>query len=533
MNGAQRLTRWTAAAAAVLAVAGVGGEPARAQDQKTLKAVMTTPARIIDPIFTTAYAARNHGYMVFDTLFALDEKFEPQPQMVKEWSLSPDKLTYTFTLRDGLKFTDGAPVTSEDCIASLKRWGANDGMGQKLMDFTKALTAVDAKTFKLELKEPYGLVLQSLGKPSSNVPFMMPKKAAMTDPKQQIALADHIGSGPFKLVQDEFKPDTRIVYVKNPDYIPRAEAPSWGAGAKIVKVDRVEQINITDAQTITNALLNGEIDFVEGPAIDLLPVLTKDPKVKVEILKTLGSIGMVRLNHLHPPFDNPKIRQAVLHAVNQEDYLEAQIGNNEFFKRCAAMFICGTPLATDAGAPPAKPDLELAKKLLKEGGYDGTTVVVMQPTDIGILAPLAPVTVQAMRAIGMKVDMQSMDWQTLVGRRAKQDPVAQGGWNMFHTTWVAADMVTPVQNLGVNGRGKTGGWFGWPEDKEVEALRDQFVRATDPAKQKEIAAAIQKRAYDDVMWIPTGMYFEPSAWRTNLAGVLKSPFPAFWNIDKR
>jgi peptide/nickel transport system substrate-binding protein len=532
MKSAQRVTRWTVVAAAAVVAGGIGVAPAAAQDQKTLKAVMTTPARIIDPIFTTAYAARNHGYMIFDTLFALDEKFEPQPQMVKDWSVSDDKLTYTFTLRDGLKFTDGAPVTSEDCIASIKRWGANDGMGQKLMDFTKELVAVNDKSFKLVLKEPYGLVLQSLGKPSSNVPFMMPKKAAMTDPKQQIPLADHIGSGPFKLVQDEFKPDTKIVYVKNPDYIPRAEPPSWGAGAKIVKVDRVEQLNITDAQTIVNALLSGEIDFVEGPAIDLIPVLVKDPKVKVEILKTLGSIGMVRMNQLLPPFDKPKVRQAVLHAVNQDDYLEAQIGNNEYYKKCWAMFICGTPLGTEEGAP-AKPDLELAKKLLKEGGYDGTPVVVMQPTDIGILAPLAPVTVQAMRAIGMKVDMQSMDWQTLVGRRAKQDPVAQGGWNMFHTTWVNADMLTPVQNLGVNGRGKTGGWFGWPEDAEVEKLRDQFVRATDPAKQKEIATAIQKRAFDDVMWIPTGIYYEPSAWRTNLAGVLKSPFPAFWNIDKR
>jgi peptide/nickel transport system substrate-binding protein len=530
MGIAVRLTRWTSVAAAALVIAGGGIEPARAQDQKTIKAVMTTPARILDPIFTTAYAARNHGYMVFDTLFAVDEKFEVQPQMVKEWSVSDDKLTYTFTLRDGLKFHDGAPVTSEDCIASIRRWGAKDGMGQKLLDFTKDLAAVNDKTFKLVLKEPYGLVLQSLGKPSSNVPFMMPKRLALTDPNSQIP--DQIGSGPFKFVAEEFRPDTKIVYVKNPDYIPRAEPPSWGAGAKIVKVDRVEHLNITDAQTISNALINGEIDFAEGPAIDLLPVLSKDPKIKVEILKLLGSIGMVRMNQLLPPFNNPKIRQAVLHAVSQEDYLEAQIGNVEYFKPCWAMFICGTPLETNAGAP-AKPDLELAKKLLKEGGYDGTPVVVMQPTDIGILAPLAPVTVQAMRAIGMKVDMQSMDWQTLVGRRAKQDPVAQGGWNMFHTTWVNADMLTPVQNLGVNARGKTGGWFGWPEDSEVEALRDQFVRATDPAKQKEIATAIQKKAYEDVMWIPTGIYYEPTAYRTNLTGVLKSPFPAFWNIDKR
>ncbi len=527
MKGAG-LTRWTAAAAAMLAVAGTGTEPARAET--VLKAVMQTPGRIIDPIFTTAYAARNHGYMVFDTLFALDEKFNVQPQMVKDYTVSQDKLTYTFTLRDGLKFHDGAPVTSADCIASIKRWGAKDGMGQKLLDFTKELVAVHDKTFKLVLKEPYGLVLQSLGKPSSNVPFMMPKRLADVDPNQQIQ--EHIGSGPFRFVASEFRPDTKIVYVKNPDYVPRSEPSSWASGAKIVKVDRVEQLNITDAQTIANALISGEIDWVEAPAIDLLPVLQKEPKVKVENLSPLGFVGMVRMNQLYKPFDNPKIRQAVLHAVNQEDYLEAQIGNAEYFKQCWALFICGTPLATNAGAPSGKPDLELAKKLLKEGGYDGTTVVVMQPTDIGILAPLAPVTVQAMRSIGMKVDMQSMDWQTLVGRRAKMDPPDKGGWNMFHTTWVNADMLTPVQNLGVNARGKDGGWFGWPKDEEVEKLRDQFVRATDAAKQKEIAEAIQKKAYEDVLYIPTGIYYQPSAWRTNVTGVLKSPAPLFWNIEK-
>jgi peptide/nickel transport system substrate-binding protein len=528
---ARRAIRWTAMAAVAAAAVMAAGMAARADDQKVLKAVMGTPARILDPIFTTAYAARNHGYMIFDTLLALDDKFEPKPQMLKDWTLSPDQLTYTFTLRDGLKWHDGGPVTSEDCIASIKRWGAVDGMGQKLLDFTKDFEVVNDKTFKLILKEPYGLVLLSLAKPSSNVPFMMPKRLAMTDAHEQIK--EQIGSGPFKFVASEFQPDTKIVYVKNTDYVPRTEPPSWASGGKVVKVDRVEHLNITDTQTIANALINGEIDYVEQPAIDLLSTLQKEPKVKLDNYNPLGFSGMARMNQLYPPFDNPKIRQAVLHAVAQEDYLEAQIGNTEYYKVCQAMFVCGTPLATDAGAPPIKPDLELAKKLLKEGGYDGTPVVVMQPTDIAILQPLAPVTVQAMRAIGMKVDMQSMDWQTLVGRRAKQDPPAQGGWNMFHTTWVNADMLTPVQNLGVNARGKTGGWFGWPDDPEVEKLRDAFVRAPDAAKQKEIAAAIQKKAYEDVLYIPTGMYYQPLAYRTNLVGVLHGPAPFFWNIDKK
>lgn len=529
MGGLKRIARRTALAAAMLALGGLAS--AQADDQKIIRAVMHSGLRVLDPIVTTAYIARNHGYMIFDTLLAVNDKFEVTPQMVKDWSVSDDKLTYSFTLRDGLKWHDGAPVTSEDCIASIRRWGARDGMGQKLMDFTKDIVATDEKSFKLILKEPYGLVLQSLAKPSSNVPFMMPKRLAMTSPNEQIP--EQIGSGPFKFVAAEFQPGNKVVYVKNPDYIPRAEPASWAAGAKVVKVDRVEWINITDQQTAANALINGEIDFFEQPPIDLLALLEKESTVKVDNLNTLGFVGMARMNFLHPPFDNVKVRQAVLYAVNQEDYLEAQIGNSEYYKVCQALFVCGTPFASGAGVPPLKPDLAKAKQLLKESGYDGTPVVVMQPTDLAIVASLAPVTVQAMRSIGMKVDMQSMDWQTLVARRAKQEPVAQGGWNMFHTTWVNADMLTPVQNVGVNARGKDGGFFGWPQDAQIEKLRDDFVRASDPAKQKEIADAIQKRAYELVMYIPTGQYYQPSAYRTNLAGFLKAPVPLFWNVDKR
>ncbi len=240
---------------------------------KTITAVMHSDLRVIDPGLTTAYITRDHGYMVYDTMVATDSNFTIQPQMA-EWKISDDKLTYTFTLRDGLKWHDGAPVTAEDCVASLKRWGKNDGMGQKLMDFTASLEATDAKTITLKLKEPYGLVLESLGKPSSLVPFMMPKRMAETPAGQQIK--EQIGSGPFKFVQAEFQPGVKAVYEKNTDYVPRKEPPSWTAGGKVVKVDRVEWITMADAQTAVNALQSGDIDFMENPSFDLLPLLAKD-----------------------------------------------------------------------------------------------------------------------------------------------------------------------------------------------------------------------------------------------------------------
>lgn len=522
--------RMAVAAAAALALTGgqAAAQGGAAQGGKVLKVVMHSGLRITDPIITTAYIARNHGYMIYDTLFATDERFEIKPQMVKDYAVSDDKLTYTFTLRDGLKFHDGAPVTAEDCIASIQRWGKRDGMGQKLMEYTAALKAVDDRTFALTLKQPYGLVLASLGKPSSNVPFIMPRRIAETPADRNVP--EEIGSGPFRFVKAEFQPGLKAVYEKNPDYVPRAEPPSWLAGGKVVKLDRVEWINIPDYQTAVNALINGEIDYIEQPPHDFLPILKDAKGVVINNYNPLGFSGMVRMNWLNPPFDNPKIRQAVMLALTQQDYLDAQIGNPDYMQLCMALFVCGTPNATEAGAP--KTDLARAKQLLKEGGYDGRPVVIMQPTDLAIVAPLGPVTAQALRAIGMKVDLQSMDWQTLVGRRAKQDPVDQGGWNIFHTTWVNADMLNPIANVGVNGKGRTGGWFGWAEDKEIEAMRDAYARETDPAKQKQIAADVQKRAFEVGMYYPTGQYTAPLAVRASLKGILQGPAPVFWNIEK-
>src|SRR5271155_4691379 len=313
---------------------------------KTITAVMHSDLRVIDPGFTTAYITRDHGYMVYDTLLAEDSNFKIQPQMA-DWKVSDDKLTYTFTLRDGLKWHDGAPVTAEDCVASLKRWGRNDGMGQKLMDFTASLEATDARTITLKLKEPYGLVLESLAKMSSYVPFMMPKRLAETPAGQQIK--EQIGSGPFKFVQAEFQPGVKAVYEKNTDYVPRQEPPSWTAGGKVVKVDRVEWITMPDAQTAANAVQSGDIDFMEIPPFELVPALSANRDIKVEVLNKLGLQAIGRMNFLYPPFDNPKIRRAALMALNQKDVMDAMIGDERYFRLCGAVFICDTPLATEVG----------------------------------------------------------------------------------------------------------------------------------------------------------------------------------------
>src|SRR3954465_6394923 len=424
----RRLRSTFASTVPAVALSAMLAMPASAAGLKTITAVMHSDLRVTDPIITTAYITRDHGYMVYDTLLATDSNFKIQPQMA-DYKVSDDKLTYTFTLRDGLKWHDGAPVTAEDCVASLQRWGKRDGMGQKLMTFVASLEASDARTITLKLKESYGLVLESLGKPSSVVPFMMPKRIAETPADK--AIPEQIGSGPFKFLPAEFQPGVKVVYEKNKDYVPRKEAPSWTAGGKVVKVDRVEWVTMADAQTAVNALQSGDIDFIENPAWDILPVLAADKSLVVHTLSPLGFQTLGRMNFLHPPFDNVKVRRAAFLAMSQKPVLDALVGNPEYYKVCGAVFGCGTPLATDVGSETlVKGDgMAEAKKLLAESGYDGTPIVVMAPGDVVTLKAQPIVVAQQRRDAGFRVDLQPTDWQPVVSRRASQKSPKEGGWN--------------------------------------------------------------------------------------------------------
>jgi peptide/nickel transport system substrate-binding protein len=518
-------------ASKILLAIGMLAASLGAADAVTLKAVMHSDLKIVDPIWTTAYIARNHGYMVYDTLFAMDEKGEIKPQMVDSFEQSADKLTFTFTLRDGLLWHDGAPVTAEDCIASIKRWAARDTLGQKVMSFVGSMTAQGPKSFTIKLKEPTGLLIFALGKPSSNVPFMMPKRVADTDPNTQIS--DFTGSGPFVFKSDEWKPGDKAVYVKFDRYKPRPEPASGLAGGKVVKVDRVEWLAISDQQQAVNALLAGEIDYVEQPSHDLLPLLKADSNITLVDYNPLGNQYTLRPNHLTRPFDNPKIRQALWYAFNQKDFLQAAIGDADYYKPCKSMFPCGTANASTKGMDGLlESNFQKSRELLKEAGYDGTPVVLMHSTDLQVLTNLAPVAKSLMERGGFTVDMQSMDWQTLVARRTKKDPASAGGWNAFLTSWVSADILNPVMAGFVNAACDKA-MFGWPCDAEMEKLRDAYARETDPVKQKEIAEAVQVRDTQVTTHVFLGQWYQPIAVRKTITGVPTAPAPVFWNVEKR
>ena len=523
--------RFAGRALAVAAVAVAIAAPAAAQQQTVLKAVMHAPLRILDPVVTTAAITVAHSYLVYDQLLGMDEKLQPKPQMVDSWTISDDRLTYRFVLRDGLKFSNGQPVTAEDAVASINRWRQRDTLAQTMNKSLKSVNVVDDKTFEILLSEPFEFVLYALSKIASNLLMVMPKKVAESTPHTE-TIKDYTGSGPFIFKEDEFRPGVKAVYVRNPHYKPRDDAPSWTSGRKEAKVDRIELQVLPDTMTAVNALINGEVDFIESVPADMAPLLDGQEGLTLKVNNPLGWQGHLRMNHLHPPFDNVKIRRALLMAINQEDFMRAQVGDPKLYKVCYSFFICGTPMANDAGTQGLmRGDIEGARKLLKEAGYDGTKVVILQPTDYPETTPYGPITAQALRAIGMNVDMQVMDWNALVTRRTKMDPPDQGGWNIMHSNWSAFTAHNPMTNQPLNGGGRKGAWFGWPEDARIDELRAMFGRERDEAKRLEIAKEMQQRGYDLGFYAPLGEYFPRIAYRDYVKGIPAGSGTWFWNVS--
>ena len=514
-----------AAACAAIAMSG----PAAAQ-KKTIRSVPIGSLKIVDPIWTTAYITRNHAYMVWDTLFALDANNVPQPQMVDSWTVSDDKLTYTFKLRQGLKWHDNAPVRAVDCVASVKRWAAKDGMGRALWEFVAGIEAVDDNTFKLVLKQPVGFVLEALGKIDSNVPFMMPERIANTDPNTQIT--EVVGSGPFRFVKEEFVPGSKVVYEKFEGYVPRKEPASQAAGGKVVKVDRVESTYLPDAAVATAALAKGELDLLESPSDDLMRTVEKNPDIVIEPNDPLGYQLFVVINHLHPPFDKKEARQALMWGIKQTDYLAAIISDPKRYNACPAVFGCGGASESRLGAEAlAGFDPAKAKAMLTGSGYDGRPLIVMDPADNSILHPAALVTAQTLRRMGATVDLQAMDWSTLTQRRASKDPPGQVGWSLFVTNATLTGIGNPLLHTYVKNCEQA--WYGWPCDRKIVELTRQWALETDASKRKQITDELQKAHMDNVSYIPLGQYRSIIAYRKELTGLIRAPALFYWNIEKR
>jgi peptide/nickel transport system substrate-binding protein len=474
------------------------------------------------------------AHTVFETLFALDSNLVAQPQMVGSHDLSSDGLTYTFVLRSGLKFHDGSAVTADDVVQSLQRWWVKDSGGQILL--TRDLAAADARTIRLTLTEPYGLVLDTLAKPVTNVPVIMPKRLAETDANKPVA--EIIGSGPFRFAAGEWQPGNKIVFEKFADYVPRAEPPNGFAGGKVAKVDRLEWLTLPEPQTAVQALIRGEIDFMEQPPTDLLPLLSGNKDVVIDSLSPLGLQGILRLNHLQPPFTDKRARQATQWLMSQRDLMTAAFGGSPVWQVCGSILICNEPMAFQDSAEmlndevPETQRIAKAKALLQEAGYKGEPVVMLDPANYPVFHAVTQVYAQALKKAGVNVEIATMDWATLVARRANRGPVAQGGWSMFFTSNGGLEASNPSFNASLAADCEKA-WYGWPCDQKMQDLRAAWAVAKTLDERKAIARQFQIESTDDVVYIPYGVWKPPSAYRANIKGILKVPdATVFWNVEK-
>ncbi len=521
---------------ALLAGAGALAAPSlsraqRGADPRVLRFVPQAALSNLDPIASLAGVSVNHGFYVFDTLYGVDAAMRARPQMAEGHTVSDDGLAWTIRLRDGLSFHDGEPVRARDCAASLRRWCNRDTFGRTLGAAVAAWEAPDDRTLVVRLSRPFPLLLDALAKPGTAPAFIMPERLAATEALR--AVPEVVGSGPYRFVANEFVPGSRAVYQKFDRYQPRGEAPEWTSGGKVVNFDRVEWLMMPDQATAAAALQSGEVDWWEQISADLIPLLRRNRDIVIANGDPAGYMGVLRPNHLHPPFDKVAVRRAAMAAISQPDFMAAVTNNDATaYNVCHSFFPCTTPYGRAPSPDPmAGGGPDRARALLRESGYAGERVTILIPSDFPSIAPFGIIAADLLGRVGFNMDVVTTDWPTVVGRVNNRNPPANGGWNLYPVWWSGMGIVTPTQNALIRGQG-AGGWSGWYDSAEMEALNERWLAAPADADRLRIGSAMQDVAFRDVPTIPLGQFFIRTAYRRSLTGVLEGPRPVPWNVRR-
>ncbi|MBO1079879.1 ABC transporter substrate-binding protein [Roseomonas haemaphysalidis] len=525
----QRRSLLKAAAAAPL-LSGLA-MPAVGQNSRasTLRFVPQANLAALDPIWTTATVTGNHGYYVFDTLYALNAAGQPRPQMAEGHEVLEDGKLWRIRLRPGLRFHDDTPVRAEDCVASLKRWAVRDAFGQLLAAVARDWTVVDDRTFEIRLDRAFPLVSTALAKSDGSAPFIMPARLAATDPGK--AVTEMVGSGPYRFLADQFNSGSRAVYEKFAGYVPRDEPPDYASGGKVAHFQRIEWQIITDPSTAAAALVNGEIDWWERPLADLQPILARSRDITRAVTDKAGRTALARLNCLQEPFKDVRIRRAALAAVVQEDYMRAAQGDDtSLWSTVPSIWPKNTPYYAD-NSDLMPGDVGRARAMLKEAGYGNQKVVIINPTDFPDIGPLGQVTADALKRAGMNVELAESDWGTVIQRRASKEATDKGGWSVFHTTGPAGFYGSPAMSPLIRGQGEAG-WFGWWKSDRAEALTQEWLYAPDEAGQKKAAMELGRLGMEEVATVPLGQFTLRTAFRRDITGIVDGTAPYPWGVRR-
>jgi peptide/nickel transport system substrate-binding protein len=504
---------------------------ARAASASVLKFIPQSDLATLDPHFTTASVTREHGLLVFDTLYGMDNNWQAQPQMVAGHVVSDGGKLWELTLRDGLTFHDGTMVLARDAVASIKRWGQRDAFGAELLARTDEMTAPTDKLIRLRLNKPFALVPDALAVIIS-VPVIMPERLAKTDPFRPVT--EMVGSGPYRFVASERVSGSRVVYERFARYQPRSDGkPEFSAGPKVAHFERVEWTVVPDPATAAAALLSGEFDWWENPTIDLVPELRRNKDVAVVVKDRTTQNAIMRFNSLYPPFDNVAIRRLVVSAIDQRDFMQAVGGAapDLVVRQKVGLFVPGTPMASDVGVSVMQgaKDAESLRAQLAAAGYRGERIVVLAATDTPSANAVAEVAGDLLRRIGFNVDYQALDWGTVQQRRASKEPLDKGGWSIFFTMQTSTQNITPAAAVALRADGK--GWYGWPTDPDMERLRAAWFDAPDLAAQQQICRDMQTAFWRNPSYAPLGMVFQPTAFRTSLTDI-REGLPQFYGVRR-
>jgi peptide/nickel transport system substrate-binding protein len=505
---------WRATVAVILGASILIAAPAIAQETPRqggiLKAAIIGEPPTLDTHTTTATIAYQLAWHIFETLYTYDRQYQPIPHLAEGHTVTPDGRRYTIALRKGVKFHNGKELTAADAAASVNRWGRLHTTGKTIFKSVEAVEAKDPHTLVIHLKEPSGSLLFALASP-----YLAIHQKSVIDAAGEQPIKDYVGTGPFRFV--EHRPDRHIRLARFKEYSARAEPPDGLGGKRTAYVDEIRFVPVPDVAVRIAGVESGEYHFGQTLKPDQYDRLKANPKIELPIVKPAAWITAAP-NHKQGVMTNKKIRQAMQAALDMEPVMQGALGHKAFFRVDGALYFPEQGVFhSQVGVTGYNlKNKERARALLKEAGYAGQPVRWITTKEYDYMYNSAVVAKQQMEDVGFKVDLQVLDWATVVQRRSKPEL-----WDVFTTGITFNPDPALTSNLQCN-------WPGWWCHEEKERLLAELIRESDPKKRRAIIERIQAVFYEDVGRIKMGDFFNLLATR-DLKGFKGGAFLHFWD----